>query len=565
MNFLGPKVKEKKMEKTLKVERSPIVLPAREGSFIDALLRDGILTPDQLHIAHIERLQSSKPLDVLLVEMGFLSSRLMVEAKAKATGYEKFDPQKNFIDIKLLKKLPRQEAESLKVLPLYEEGETLHVAACDPDDIRLFDRLKRFYPGACHFHVSLGTPEEILKALDDHYGHALSLKELLQTYDDPSLPHAQSRETIGVRFLQALFVDAVKQGASDIHFEPEERFVGIRYRLDGVLKKICAFHKQYWPMLCVRLKIMSEINIAESRLPQDGRFHFTVLGRDIDVRLSSLPSRHGENIVLRLLDKHFLLKTIEDLGLSPRHLQKLRPLLKIPEGLVIVTGPTGSGKTTTLYSMVQSLSLHSLNVMTLEDPIEYTLPALRQTEIQEPGGLTFPQGLRAILRQDPDVILVGEIRDELTARMALRASMTGHLVLTTVHAHDVFGVFPRLFDLGLTPPLLQGNLKGIISQRLLRKLCSACKKRTIIENRLLFAARGCPLCAHTGYKGRLMIAEILLMTEELEALLSLSTTAFDLKKHAHTQGFESLKKAALERVHKGETSLEEMERVIGNA
>lgn len=551
------------MTKALKIKGNSDFLTDQRASFIDTLLDLGIITDDQLHVAKIERLKSGKPIDTLLVESGFLSDRLMAEVKAKVAGYLTFDAQKTLVDRKLLKTLPRQEAETLKILPLYQVGEDFHIAVCDPEDLKIFDRLKSLYKRITHFVIYVSTPAELLNAIDEHYGHHLSLKELLQAYDDPVLSGSQSRDTLAVHFLQALFVDAVKRRASDIHFEPESRFVCVRYRIDGVLRQICAFHWQYWPMLCVRLKILSGLNIAESRLPQDGRFSLTISGREVDLRVSSLPTNHGENIVIRILDKLYSLKPLDKLGLTAAQTEQVKKLVATPEGIFIVTGPTGSGKTTTLYSMLRYLSTASVNIMTLEDPVEYELPHIRQTEIQEPAGLGFAEGIRAILRQDPDIIFVGEIRDEPTAKMAIRASMTGHLVLTTLHTQDVFGVFPRLLDLGLTPRLLEGNIRGILAQRLLRKLCPECKQRTISNNRMIFIARGCDACAYTGYLGRTSIAEILPITEEIEELIERQATSLEFKRVAQDKGFQSLKRGALEKVYAGETSFEEMQRVVG--
>jgi len=553
------------MEKVLQIRKNDAFLKDQGISFIDTLLDSGMITFDQLHIAKIEHLKSGKPLDTLLVDLGFLSDQLLIETKSSLAGYLKFDMQKTLIDRKLLRILPRHDAETLRILPLYHAEYDFHVAVCDPEDLRIFDRLRALYKGISHFTVYIATPAELFKAIDQYYGYKRSLGGLLQACDDRTSSDLQSHETAGVPFLQALFVDAVKQRASDIHFEPEDKFVCIRYRIDGVLRQICAFHQQYWSMLCVRLKIISGLNIAESRLPQDGRFSLNVCGRDVDFRASSLPTQHGENIVIRILDKRSSLQPLEELGLTALQTEKIKNLLQTPDGVFIITGPTGSGKTTTLYSMLHYLSAASVNIMTLEDPIEYALPHIRQVEIQDPGGITFAEGVRAILRQDPDIIFIGEIRDEATAKMAIRASMTGHLVFTTLHTQDVFGVFPRLFDLGLTPRFLEGNLKGILSQRLLRKLCPECKKRTISDNRMIFMAKGCETCSYTGYWGRTSVAEILPITEDIEELIGRQSTTLELKRYVQTQGFQTLVQETLAKVYAGETSLEEMHRVIGRA
>jgi type II secretory ATPase GspE/PulE/Tfp pilus assembly ATPase PilB-like protein len=318
--------------------------------------------------------------------------------------------------------------------------------------------------------------------------------------------------------------DAVKRESSDIHFEPEHAFLRIRYRIDGVLEQIRSLHKTYWPGILVRLKVLSGMNIAETRAPQDGRMSLTLNGRPIDFRVSSQPGIHGENLVLRILDREKSIMPLEQMGFTTDALRELQLMMARPEGILVVTGPTGSGKTTTLYSMLSHLNNETVNIMTLEDPVEYPVTLMRQSSVNETLKLDFANGIRSIMRQDPDIILVGEIRDKDTAEMAFRAAMTGHQVFTTLHTNSALGVFPRLMDIGIQPGILSGNIIGVVAQRLVRKLCSHCREAYTPdedESRILgvdpaqppqiYRAAGCPACGNKGYRGRLALIELLRM------------------------------------------------------
>ncbi|MGI4851583.1 MAG: GspE/PulE family protein [Janthinobacterium lividum] len=361
------------MLEALKNEKNLAFLPQLNFSLLEKLITSGAITSDQLQIAKIENEKTGRPLDALLVELGFISDQLMVDIQSKHKGYVNFNPQKTLLDISLLKRLSQDKATTFKVLPLFLTKGVMHVAVCDPEDIRLFDYLTQCYENITDFKIYIATPAVLLETIDRYYGQEFPLENLLKSFN-MSQTSSNTIENVGVQFLQAILMDAVKQKASDIHFEPEEKFIRLRYRIDGVLKQIHAFHHNLWPSLTVRLKILSHLNIAESRMPQDGRFNLNVLGREVDLRVSTLPTHYGENIVIRILDKLYSLKSLEDLGLNEDQCEKVKNLLAHPEGIIIVTGPTGSGKTTTLYSMLQYLSMTSLNIMTLEEPIEYKLP-----------------------------------------------------------------------------------------------------------------------------------------------------------------------------------------------
>jgi len=374
-----------------------------------------------------------------------------------------------------------------------------------------------------------------------------------------------------VRLVNAIIMDAVKVGASDLHFEPEGQFVRLRYRVDGVLQQIRAFHKDYWPAISVRIKIVSGMNIADTRNPQDGRMGLNVAGREVDFRVASHPTVHGENIVIRVLDKQKSLKPLDELGFSEHNVKVMNTLLKRPEGIIVITGPTGSGKTTTLYAMLGSINNIGVNIMTLEDPVEYELPLIRQSSIREAGGMGFSDGVRSILRQDPDIVFIGEVRDMDTATMALRAAMTGHQVYTTLHTNDALGAVPRLIDLGLSQSMLAGHIIGILAQRLIRRLCPHCKKaRQATEDECkilgvdgddapqIYDPVGCHMCNNPGYRGRVATIEILAFNEKLDELISRDASRYELKEAAIASGFKTMSDDGVGKVLAGETSIEEL-------
>ena len=399
-----------------------------------------------------------------------------------------------------------------------------------------------------------------------------------------------------------LLSDAVQRGASDIHFEPEAGFLRVRYRIDGVLRQVRSLHRDYWSAIAVRLKVMCGMNIAETRAPQDGRMTLSVSGHDIDYRVSSLPTAHGENIVLRVLDRSRGIVALDELGMSPHALAELRRMMERPEGVILVTGPTGSGKTTTLYSILAHLDREAINIMTLEDPVEYPMNRIRQTSVNEAVKLDFANGVRSLMRQDPDIILVGEIRDADTAAMTFRAAMTGHQVYSTLHTNSAVGAIPRLLDIGVTPGVLAGNIIGIVAQRLVRRLCPECRKPAAATAAAAAAAAaaqdnragsrdgrrseeaeggggaraegtrpppippfrpvGCLRCDHQGYRGRIALTEVLRFDAELDTLVARRAPAHELLEAAERRGFVTLARDAMRRVADGSSTLEEISRVV---
>lgn len=530
-----------------------------KGSFLNYLCNESFITQDQKRVLEAEARRTPSTIEKLVVQLGFLNAHELLKVLSSYGNIDVFDKEKHIINTAIVTGFPQAEATIAKILPIALDAQTatLWVLVVDMDDIIAFDKVRRYFPGQYRIVPLLIGEVNFHTLLDQLYSHP-------NFYNEQPLKEVSNAVIATDKFFNPIFFveevlqDAIKRGASDIHFEPEANFVHIRQRCDGLLKLYRTIHRDQWPALCVRLKIISGMDIAESRLPQDGRISFHLNGRDIDLRTAVHPTLHGENIVVRILDKHHSLKNMQELGFDDQQIATLRTLVQQPEGMIILTGPTGSGKTTTLYSLLQFIRSQDLNIMTLEEPVEYEIQGIRQTEIKELVNMSYADGVRSILRQDPDVILIGEIRDAETAEMAMRAALTGHLVLTTLHAHDCFSAFHRLANLGVTPSLMVGNILGIISQRLLRQVCRDCQQN--ILNHPLHHT--CPACEGSGYKGRIATAEILIMNEELETLIETQQPLMHLRACAQRYGFQSLLTVAERLVAQGMTTTAEVERVV---
>ncbi|MBY0293613.1 MAG: GspE/PulE family protein [Alphaproteobacteria bacterium] len=544
-------------------------------TLITTLVEKGLLSFDQVDVVLKEQRLQKNSFEDCLVSLGFISETVLAEALSLTSGYDKINLKQTLLDPALKDLISREIAERFCLIPLSIEEGTFRVAVADIYNLPALDYLRYHIPFVQKVVPVIAPESDILEAIDGFYGYDLLIPALLRELEETS-PHVFSKDNLinpTVRLINALLIDAIKLNASDIHFEPEGSFVRLRYRLDGILSQTCTLHSSYWPAICVRLKVMAEMNIAESRRPQNGRITFYVGPREIDLRVASHPTVHGENIVVRILDKNRSLLSLDELGYSEDVIRQIKEALKRPEGIFIITGPTGCGKTTSLYSMLNYISSPKLNIMTLEEPVEYQLPLIRQSHVREQGGMTFADGIRSILRQDPDIILIGEIRDPPTAQMALRAAMTGHQVFSTLHTNDALGSIPRLIDLGLTQSMLAGNLMAIIAQRLVRKLCLSCKQTRRMNSyeaallaletpSQLLIPKGCELCRETGYHGRVAIAEILVFNPDLDELLIRSTSRLPLKQLAQKKGYIPMGQDARQRVLKGDTSLEEVLRAI---
>ncbi|WP_088179511.1 GspE/PulE family protein [Zoogloea sp. LCSB751] len=548
------------------------------------LLHLGLISQDQLHIALHEQRQGGGLLGQQLVRLGFLSEAVLRDALAHALEQTSVDLGTQIPDGEALALIPHELASSLKLMPLSYDAtrRQLLVATGNGNDTDTRDQLLGMLPAGTTIETRLAGESEIARAIDQFYGHTLSIDGILHEIETGTRD-GRSRGTTRseyaqpvVRLVDSLLTDAVKRNASDIHFEPEAGFLRIRYRLDGLLRQIRVLHKSHWPAMTVRLKVMAGLNIAETRAPQDGRISLQVSGRPVDFRVATQPTLHGENIVLRVLDRQRGIVSLGGLGLAPAAFELLKLMIARPEGLILVTGPTGSGKTTTLYSILNHLNTEHVNIMTLEDPVEYPLAMIRQTAVADAARLDFANGVRAMLRQDPDVILVGEIRDADTARMALQAAMTGHQVYSTLHTNSAVGAIPRLLDIGILPDILAGNLIGIVAQRLVRRLCPACREAYPAEEHelrllglganqphpVLYRAKGCPQCDFQGYRGRLAIIELLRMDAGLDELIARRASTREILNTARDHGFVGLAEDGARRVLEGSTTLAELARVI---
>ncbi|MFV5215633.1 GspE/PulE family protein [Azonexus caeni] len=520
------------------------------------LLKAGLINEDQLRIALLEQRKSGCRLGKQLAKLGFAADNAIHDILARHLGVERYDPGRHTISREAILLVPSETARQHRLLPIAIEREQRRwrLALASPQDPGALESVRRHTPAGLSAEILLASEGEIESALDLHYGHALAIENLLGEFEGSGKIASLHGDSPAVRLIDALLGDAVRRHASDLHFAPELACLRIRYRIDGILRTIRILHKSTWPPLASRLKILAGMNIAETRAAQDGHFCRPIGGREIDFRVAAQPTIHGENIVLRILDRQKGIVPLESLGIGENELQRIETMLARPEGLLLVTGPTGSGKTTTLYSLINRLNHDGVNIMTLEDPVEYPLPLLRQTSLSDNIKLDFAGGIRSMLRQDPDIVLIGEIRDAETAAMALRATLTGHRVFATLHAGNAISALSRLRELGIDPRQLHGNLSGIIAQRLLRRCCPSCTTAT--------PERDCPRCGGSGYNGRLALLEILRIDAGLDLLLADAASPAQLLAEARRRGFASLAENGLQLVDAGVTTRAEVARVV---
>lgn len=525
----------------------------------DILIENGMISKDQLEIALREQ-RTDKSKDKLigniLVELGFITESALSQVLSETSGVKNVNLKTTVIDPNLINQLPQEVALRCKVLPIAQTETEVQVATADIYNIMVLDQIKKYFPKVFKITPVYAPESEILEVIDQCYKYEMSIDGILKEIESGMAESKQTSYTGDdyvnptVRLVDALLIDGIKQGSSDIHFEPEESFVRIRYRIDGKLRQIRSFHKEYWAAIVVRIKIIAKMNIAETRHPQDGRITYSVLGRDIDFRVATQPTIHGENIVMRILDSKQSLVPLDKLGYSDHNLNVIKKSLLRPEGIIVVTGPTGSGKTTTLYSILSHINSIEKNIMTLEDPVEYKLSLIRQSNIREGSGLTFTDGIKSLMRQDPDVIFVGEVRDNETATMAIRAAMTGHQVYSTLHTNDAIGAISRLRDIGVDNSMISGSIICVVAQRLARLLCNKCKEEyTASEHDCkilgvdfksapkIFKKIGCESCGFKGYKGRASISEVLQIDRGLDELIATNSTRKTMLEYAMSKGF----------------------------
>ena len=542
------------------------------------LVEQGHLAPPALTRALEEQRRSGAPLREVLLRLDLVPESAILDYYEEQLGLPRVDLTTYILEPDIVRLLPERVARQFHVVPLFRIGNALTVAMADPLDVVALDEVKQSTGLTVDVVVS---PEAQIREAVDRYHPVAGLDQLAR---DPLLVQAAAEVAVArpeedgpvIRFVNTIAQQAVREGASDIHLEPEESTFRIRYRVDGVLREVSVQPKALYASIVSRVKVMAALDISERRLPQDGRLRLHASGRDLDVRVSTFPTVYGENVVLRILDRSAVIRRLSDLGLGAEPLERLSRMVERPNGIVLVTGPTGSGKTTTLYACVNHIQSVERNIVTLEDPVEIHLGAVRQTQVDPEAGLTFARGLRALLRQDPDVILVGEIRDDETAEIAVRSALTGHLVLATLHTNDAAGAIPRLLDMKVEPYLLASALVGVVAQRLVRRVCERCRRHADVPVELLTAlgldsgttklaqGAGCSACGQTGYKGRVGIFEVLEVGDTMRSLIGSRASGEEIARAAQGAGMETLRGDAVRTAALGITSLEEALRVTSS-
>jgi general secretion pathway protein E len=547
------------------------------------LLERSLITRDQLDLALQER--GGKRVDQALIEMGILREEDVLRVLGEELGMSFVELKEFQADLELLNRFPTTAIFRHQAVPLARENGHVQVAISDPFDLEAIDELSTL--GNCRIEPVLACRDEILDLIKKNLGvGGDTINQLVaQRADDVDLldeiPEGMGElaETAQapsvIRLVNELLIEALEQRASDVHLEPQEHGLVIRFRVDGMLRvqPVPPEINHFAAAIVTRLKIMSRLNIAEKRLPQDGRINIRVQGREIDVRVSIIPMLHGEGIVMRLLDKQRMVFDLKGVGMPEDVYKDFHELISLPHGIVLVTGPTGSGKTTTLYSALNEIKSPQTKIITVEDPVEYHLDGISQIQVHSKIGLTFAAGLRSILRHDPDIVLIGEIRDGETATSAIQASLTGHLVFSTLHTNDAPGAFTRLVDMGVEPYLVASTVEGVLAQRLIRRLCTNCKQPfkpapddlppDFLEPSVqeLYRAQGCRDCRDAGFSGRMGIYELLKNDEQIKHLCAEEASAGEIRKHAIQQGMLTLRQSGYRRVLDGITTLEEVIRI----
>ena len=544
------------------------------------LVESSLISQQQLELALTEQTKSGGSLGYNLVKTGAISEKAFAEFLSQTYNVPAVDLDELQSDEHSIELIPPEVATKFQVVPIKREGRVLTVAMANPDNIFAIDDIK-FITGL-EVRPVVATETAIKRAIDRFYESADSLAEVMKDMqedfeiveeadEDSGVAEAQSEDAPVVKLVNSLIADAVNKGASDIHVEPFEKKLRVRYRIDGVLHEMMSPPYKMKGAVTSRLKIMAELDIAEKRVPQDGRIKIRIGPKKIDLRVSSLPTIFGEKIVMRILDKTNLQIDLTKLGFQAESLQKLVRGIEMPYGMVLVTGPTGSGKTTTLYSALNKINLPEYNIMTAEDPVEYNIDGINQVMVHEEIGLTFAAALKAFLRQDPNIVMVGEIRDLETASIAVKAALTGHLVLSTLHTNDAPSTINRMIDMGIEPFLVASSVNVIMAQRLVRRLCPKCKQKEKIHPEALrelgivsdetfdmYKAAGCPACSNTGYSGRTGLYEVMPVSDALREMILNRASAAEIKEQAVREGMATLRGDGIWKLKNGITSLEEV-------
>lgn len=557
--------------------------------FGQILLDKKLINEEQIKDALDIQEINGKALGDVLVDLEYTTSDLIMKALSEYLGMEIVSLAGINIHQEVLDKIPPSIARLYRIIPIDFENSTLTVAQQDPLDIQQIDDLRFLLKH--DIKPALAEREEIASAIDkcypeinesvdeilDKFQHNLSATHYSTDREIIEVEHVKgmSRDTPVRSFVNLILLQAVMVKASDIHFESFENEFRIRYRVDGVLREKIPVPVLFANGIISRIKVMANMDIAERRLPQDGRILLTIRGNSVDIRISTLPTNYGESVVMRILDKSSVSLDLARLGMVPENLKTIKHLMKKPNGIILVTGPTGSGKTTTLYACLNHVNVTGLKIITIEDPVEYEIDGIMQIQVNPETGVTFAKCLRSILRQDPDIILVGEIRDLETLEIAIQASLTGHLVLSTLHTNDAPSTITRLVNMGLKPYLITASLAAVISQRLVRKICQECREEYTpdegiinefnlqdyqLQDKHFYKGRGCNNCNRTGYKGRMSILEIMQITEDICSHIIKQSSTETLGKIARNNGMQTLLESGLSAVHRGLTTLEEVER-----
>ncbi|MCG3150062.1 MAG: Type II secretion system protein E [Verrucomicrobiae bacterium] len=559
----------------------------------DLLIADGLLSQKQLSEAQETQKKQGGRLLKLLTERQFVTENDLMVAMARTLNTPPITLTKMHPASDITELIPKDMAQMYKLVPVARLGKKLYVVMADPLNVLALDDIRRVRPNL--EIVPLITTEKAIVDFHNNANNAVTggMEEILKDVDTSEVELQEdkaeevnldklvesSEEGPVIKLVNLVLMQAIKDRASDIHLEPFEKALRLRYRIDGVLYDSTAPPKSLQSALSSRIKIMASLDIAERRLPQDGRFRIKLAGRDVDLRISILPTVHGEKIVMRVLDKGNLVPNLDQLGLEPDDLMKFKRAIDAPHGMILMTGPTGSGKTSTLYAVLTQLNTPDLNIVTVEDPVEYQMMGVNQVQVKPDIGLTFADALRSILRQDPDVVMVGEIRDSETADIAVKAALTGHLVLSTLHTNDAPGAIARMVDMGIEPFLISSSVLLICAQRLMRKICPHCKesfqvpadvihrlglKPEEVDGQQFYRGRGCGRCKETGFLGRLAILEILSISEALREQILLDSSAKVIKDLALREGMRTLTRAGFAKAKAGLTSLDEVLRVTGD-
>jgi len=544
--------------------------------FGEMLVEYGLVEPEKLEEALTIQKKTGEKLGKILKDMGAVSKQELIEVLGMQMGIPQVNLQKYLIDPIAVKSIPESLARRLKAVPVKKEGDNLVVAMSNPLDIFAVDDI-RLISG---FNVKpvLADEDDIMVVINRYY----TMKESIEQVIDELAPAGENDVEVAVqneleaserapvvKLVNSIIQQGIRNGASDVHIEPGEENVKIRYRIDGVLRENMKYPKQLHNAVVARIKIISNMDITIKRLPQDGRKKFEFDGRDVDLRISTLPTVHGEKIAIRILDRDKYYMKLENLGFSPESLLEYRKIINYPYGMILVSGPTGSGKTTTLYSTLQDLDITGKNIVTIEDPVEYILEGINQVQVQPKIGLTFAEGLRSILRQDPNIIMVGEIRDSETADIAIRAALTGHLVLSTIHTNDSASAITRLIEMGVEPFLIASSVVGVVAQRLVRKICPECKIQYEADDKelislgisgpqKLYKGKGCSFCNNTGYRGRIAIYEVLRLLKEHRRLIMEKASSDKIKEMSVKNGMKTLKESGVDLILKGVTTVKEI-------